>query len=230
MTTDRRTRYPSLGQVEPRLQTLSPEQRALWPRLAELPPDVVLYGGTAIALRLGHRASADFDLFLPRRFAPGELRRAIPMLDDAPTVQSAPDTLVVRLDGVRVALYGVTLAALADPDLASDTGMPIASLADLGATKVKALLDRAEAKDYVDISALLAAGSDLAEMLGGATTLFGPAFSPMLALKALTTFDDGDLPSLGEEHRARLRDAVRQVGRIPIIGARSPRLLPIGGG
>jgi hypothetical protein len=226
VSVDRNRLYPSLGRFEPRLDTLTEAQRTLWPRLVDLPPDLVLYGGTALAFRLGHRPSVDFDFFLPRSFAPGELRRSIPLLRDSPTIQTAPDTLVVRVDDVRVAIYGVGFPALAGPDLASDTGIPVASLADLGATKAKAILDRAEMKDYLDISALLAAGTDLARMLGGATALFGPSFSPMLALKALTTFDDGDLPSLGDEHRGRLRDAVRAVGRIPIVGTRLPAILP----
>ncbi|OGO56719.1 MAG: hypothetical protein A2Z32_01150 [Chloroflexi bacterium RBG_16_69_14] len=218
--------YPSLGRFEPRLETLTAGQRSLWPKLVDLPADVVLYGGTALALRLGHRPSVDFDFFLARSFVPGELRGSVPLLRDAPTIQSAPDTLVISVAGVRVAIYGVAFPALAAPDLAHDTGLPVASLADLGATKVKAVLDRAEVKDYLDISALLAAGLNLAEMLGGATALFGPAFNAMLVLKALTSFDDGDLSTLPEAQRGRLREAVLGVGRIPVVGARLPAILP----
>lgn len=48
----------------PRLDVLPPAQQALWPRLrAAAGLGFVLYGGTAIALRLGHRASVDFDFF-----------------------------------------------------------------------------------------------------------------------------------------------------------------------
>ena len=47
----------------PRLDILPDEQRALWPALARVPRSFVLYGGTALALRLGHRTSVDFDFF-----------------------------------------------------------------------------------------------------------------------------------------------------------------------
>ena len=47
----------------PRLDILPDEQRALWPALVQVPESLVLYGGTALALRLGHRTSVDFDLF-----------------------------------------------------------------------------------------------------------------------------------------------------------------------
>ena len=38
----------------PRLEVLPDAQRALWPALAGIPDSCVLYGGTALALRLGH--------------------------------------------------------------------------------------------------------------------------------------------------------------------------------
>ena len=44
-----------------RLDVLPRAQRVLWPSLAQLSDTFVLYGGTALALRLGHRASVDFD-------------------------------------------------------------------------------------------------------------------------------------------------------------------------
>lgn len=226
MKADRHVLYPGLGRFEPRLETLTAAQLALWPRLVELPPDVVLYGGTGLAMRLGHRMSVDFDFFVPGSFEPGDLRRSIPLLWEAATIQSASNTLVVSVGGVRVAVYGVALPALAAPDLAVDTGIPVASMLDLAATKVKALLDRAEVKDYVDISALVATGLGLSDMLAGATALFGPSFNPLLALKALTTYDEGDLPTLAAEHRERLRATVRDVGRIPVVGTRLPAILP----
>ncbi|QQO57451.1 MAG: hypothetical protein N838_32975 [Thiohalocapsa sp. PB-PSB1] len=42
------------------LSILPASQLALWPTLAQVPKRLVLYGGTAIALRLGHRQSVDF--------------------------------------------------------------------------------------------------------------------------------------------------------------------------
>ena len=47
----------------PRLDILPPEQRRLWNELGSVPTEFVLYGGTAIALHLGHRDSVDFDFF-----------------------------------------------------------------------------------------------------------------------------------------------------------------------
>jgi hypothetical protein len=53
----------SVNTFEPRLDVLPPSQVALWPDLRAVRESFVLYGGTALALRLGHRASVDFDFF-----------------------------------------------------------------------------------------------------------------------------------------------------------------------
>jgi len=218
--------YPGLARFEPHLEALAEPQRALWPRLAVLPSDAVLYGGTALALRLGHRASLDFDFFLPRSFEPGDMVREISALGSLEVVQSAPNTLGGRVDGVWLRLFGVELAAIAPPEVTADTRLPVASLRDLGATKVQTIVDRAEAKDYEDIAALLAAGIELPDMLGSAQIVFGSRFSPLLALKALTSFEDGDLPTLPETTRRRLVAAAASVDRIPVLGAYAPTVLP----
>ena len=72
----------------PRLDILPASQRALWRELAAIPPDFVLYGGTALALRLGHRTSEDFDFFSNQSFQPDELERRIPFLAGSTRLQS----------------------------------------------------------------------------------------------------------------------------------------------
>ncbi len=220
--------FPGLASFEPVLSVMPAEQRRVWPWLAGLPLDAVLYGGSALALRLGHRRSLDFDLFVPRSFAPGDMGREARFPGDAQVVQSAPDTLVVRVEGVRVSIFGVHLPSVADPDVAADIGLPVASLRDLAATKVKTLLDRAEAKDYRDIDALLGAGLRLDGMLADARAVFGPGFNVLLALKAVTSFEEGDLASLPAAVRRRLVAAAREVREIPAVAARHPRILPAG--
>ncbi len=67
----------------PKLEILRPAQRRLWDELKHTPKHFVLYGGTALALRLAHRSSEDFDFFSNHSFAPDLLRKAIPYLHDA---------------------------------------------------------------------------------------------------------------------------------------------------
>jgi hypothetical protein len=48
-----------MSQFTPLLEILPASQRALWPDLQFARDRFILYGGTALALRLGHRASVD---------------------------------------------------------------------------------------------------------------------------------------------------------------------------
>lgn len=216
----------------PRLDILPPPQRALWRDLAAIPPDFVLYGGTALALRLGHRTSEDFDFFSNQGFQPDELERRIPFLKGSTRLQSSPNTLVSRVERngpVKVSFFGgLTLRRVQDPERVEGPGFPVASLLDLAATKVKAVQDRAEAKDYIDVSRLLEAEIDLASALGAAVGVYGRAFNPLLSLKALSYFADGDLSSLSEAIRSRLTAAVRQVdpNHLPQIQALHGGIVP----
>ena len=51
------------GHFSHRYDILPDAQRKIWPQLAAFKERFVLYGGTALALRLGHRQSVDFDFF-----------------------------------------------------------------------------------------------------------------------------------------------------------------------
>jgi hypothetical protein len=61
----------------PRLDILPPAQRTLSPHLIQVPGHFVLYGGTAIWLRLGHRQSVDFDFFSDAELDDGQKNNLI---------------------------------------------------------------------------------------------------------------------------------------------------------
>jgi hypothetical protein len=198
-----------MTRLSPRFDVLPPAQRALWPELAGVPHGFVLYGGTGLALRLGHRTSVDFDFFAHDPLDHHALERALPWLREAEALQEEANarTVLVRAAGgtVKVSLFGnITLGRVGEPDLTEDGVLRVASLLDLGGTKVKALLQRVEAKDYLDMAALLDAGVSLERILGAARALFGPAFNPLVARKRLAYFEGGDLASLPAEVKRNL--------------------------
>lgn len=212
----------------PRLELLPAPQRALWTELAQLPPSFVLYGGTALALRLGHRVSVDFDFFSHDPFDHDVLGRSVPFLAGAATLQEGPSTrtvLVRRADGdVKISLFGgVAFGRVGDPEPTSDGIVRVASLLDLAGTKIKALLQRVEAKDYRDMAAILVAGVSLDQVLGGARALFGASFNPLVARKALAYFHGGDLDTLDPATRSLLvAEAMRDVepASVPLRSSR----------
>jgi len=84
--------------VTPNLSTLPTAQRALWLELEATPDHFTLYGGTALALYLGHRTSVDFDFFSNASFDPDDLAKTVPYLKDAERIQVAPNTLTCRVE------------------------------------------------------------------------------------------------------------------------------------
>ncbi len=215
----------------PRLDILPKPQRRLWDELAAVSPEFVLYGGTAVALHLGHRQSVDFDFFGNRPFDPAKLTASIPFMTAATITRREPNTLegiVDRGGPVKLSFFGVPgLPRLAPPHAAPDNGLQIASLLDLAGTKVNVVQLRAEAKDYQDIDAILCDGRiDLPTALASAQALYGPQFNPQIALKALSFFDEGNLRRLGKATKDRLAKASREVDldRLPtIVRAVHPR-------
>ena len=122
----------------PRLKILPAAQLRLWGELSTVPRDFVLYGGTALALHLGHRQSEDFNFFGDRHFDVQALQAAIPFLRDATVVQRANNTLtaiVERTGPVKMSFFGVPeLARLKPPHVVEENGLQIASLLDLAGT------------------------------------------------------------------------------------------------
>lgn len=217
----------------PRREVLPPAQQKLWPLLAPAAElGFVLYGGTAIALRLGHRTSVDFDFFSSRALDARALAAALPFTQAATTLQATPDTLtfLASIPGIEPNEVKVSFIAMpgfgriGQPERTDDGVLQVASPVDLLATKLKTILQRAEAKDYRDIAALLGAGGDLAMGLGAARTLFGPNFQPGEALKALVYFADGDLPTLDAQDQLLLTRASSQVGELPHLPISSAKV------
>ena len=211
----------------PKLEILPPAQRRLWEELKHTPTDFVLYGGTALALRLAHRTSEDFDFFSNHSFAPDSLRKAIPYLHHAEMSQFEANTLTAIVDRsgpVKLSFFGgLALNRIQDPDVTLDSGIQVASLLDIAATKLATIQQRAQARDYQDIAAIMIAKITLSDALAAAAAVYGKQFNGALSLKALTYFADGDLPQLSSDTREQLRTLAAQVNlkQIPVLQART---------
>jgi Nucleotidyl transferase AbiEii toxin, Type IV TA system len=179
-----------------------------------------VYGGTAVALHLGHRVSIDFDFFKAEPLEKTRIEAGFRFVRHAQTIQEDENTLVLNVPmpsgQVKVSFFGgLALGRVNDPFRTRDAVLLVASLEDLLATKLKAILDRAEAKDYRDISAMLSAGVSLEKALGAFAGNYRR--DPALALKALGFFKDGDLPSLPKTDQNLLRAARDGVSNVPEV-------------
>jgi len=184
--------------VTPHLEILPPGQRTFWDRVAgSVPKRFVLYGGTAVALRYGHRHSVDFDYFSDRPLDLERLQKALPAIKAGEVLQQAHNSLTARIDidgqPVKLSFFGdLGFGRVGQPDII-DHRATIASPIDLLATKLKTLHDRVEARDYLDIEALLRGGLTLNEGIAAAAALFGSSLNMLDTAKAVAWFKDGGL-------------------------------------
>ncbi|WP_429454861.1 nucleotidyl transferase AbiEii/AbiGii toxin family protein [Paraburkholderia sp. WC7.3g] len=217
----------------PHTDVLPPAQRRLWPELSPANQlGFVLYGGTAIALRLGHRPSVDFDFFTHHQLDKEVIRKFMPFTATAEVLQDRPNTYTILVrygdttnNHVRVSFFGgLPFGRVADPEMTDDGVLQVAALDDLMAHKAKVIRQRFEAKDYRDIAAMVDAGVSVGRGIATARQMFGVQFQPIESLKAMVCFQGGDLATLSGQHRQTLITAVRSVKRLPDVSIKSSAL------
>ena len=217
---------------EPRLDILPESQLRLWQELDAVPSDFVLYGGTGLALQLGHRASEDFDFFSSSGFEPDRLRSRLPFFRDLdPTdpdlwVHHKRDNLeafVNRGGLVKVAFFGGldNLQRIQDPQRAAGSRVHVASLVDLAGMKMRVIQVRGSWKDYVDIHALTSHGIDLPTALAAAKAI-DKRFNPVTSIRALQFYGDGTLDRVPLAMRRDLTHWAQSVdlGKLPALHPR----------
>ena len=222
-----------IASFTPRMDILPAAQTRLWPELRTITDlGFVLYGGTAIALRLGHRASVDFDFFIDRPLDKGLLREKVPFIRSGDVLQDVFNTLTLLTstnappsERVKISFFGgIDLGRVGEPQKTTDGMLCVASLEDLLASKLSTVLQRVESKDYFDVAAILKAGLRLDDGLASARALRGHSFQPAESLKALTYFEGGDLADLPAEIKTTLIKAVAEVEELPSVSRKSNQL------
>ncbi len=233
MTRDSRlARFDHLPTLAPGLGILPPALAALWPLLGDIPEDFVLYGGTGLALRLAHRTSEDFDFFSPESFSPSDLLKSLAWLGRVTIDEWSPNNLrITTARDIHLSFFGgMRLQCVAEPAIVEENGVVVASTYDLAGTKAKAVLDRAEWKDYFDIATLLRNHLTLPEIIGYATTIFDALFEfpAVVFLRSLAWFGDGTVPALPEDMKRELEQAAARAAHeeIPVVEPYSTSILP----
>ena len=219
--------------LDPKFDVLPAAQQQIWNALAAAPRlGFVLDGGTAIALHLGHRRSIDFDFFRSAPLDKNQIRAEFAFVKGAAVLQDTPDTWVILAEMpaglVKISFFGsIGFGRVNDPLMTRDGVLLVASLDDLMATKLKATLDRAEAKDYRDIAAMISAGVSLSVGLSAFKQMFNG--EPAQVLRAIGFFKDGDLNTLSQADQQLLRSARDGGDVLPDVLSKSRSLaVPLG--
>jgi hypothetical protein len=126
-----------------------------------------LGGGTALAIRLGHRRSLDLDWFTgvslpePLRLAADLGSASIPLV----VTEVQRGTLHGTADGVRLSFLEYRYPLLQPTTTWDEYGCQLASLDDLAAMKLAAIAQRGSKRDFVDIYALAMKHAPLPDLL-----------------------------------------------------------------
>ncbi|MBY0435844.1 MAG: nucleotidyl transferase AbiEii/AbiGii toxin family protein [Cyclobacteriaceae bacterium] len=150
------------------------------PNLSEF----ILVGGTALSLQIGHRMSADIDLFTTKAFDKPVLTNYL-IAQHHFRLPSISD-IAIRgfIDHVKVDLVSYESGFLNPPLLMDDIKM--AGLEDIAVMKLEAIANvQNRLKDYVDI-AFLSEYFSLEKMLAGFHKKFG--LDQIYAIRSLGTF------------------------------------------
>ena len=121
-----------------------------------MPADLRLYGGTALALYLDHRASTDFDFATPRAEVDLRLAKSIQWLTAA-ELRGGPgmvDAIVVSGRKIKITLMesGALIPHPAHPAIRAPNGVNVAHPKDLVRAKIEACLSRDAPRDFVDMA------------------------------------------------------------------------------
>lgn len=151
-----------------------------------------LVGGTALALKYGHRTSVDIDLFSHLSFKNQEITKALET--------EFGDELAIQLNKERFGVFGfiqnikVDIVKHPHPLLKKPVmveGIRMYHTEDIAAMKVNAILGRGKKKDFWDLAELLQHYT-IKEISGFYTKKF-PRQELLISIPyALTWFDDAD--------------------------------------
>jgi len=152
-----------------------------------------LAGGTALALRLGHRRSVDLDFFSAADEVLQETRQEIlcALALFAPqTLEDVDGNLLLRVSELHVGFfsYGYRLLELTD----SAEGVAVASLVDVGLMKLDALITRGSRKGFYDLY-VVAQQIPLPDLLALGRSKYPYARDfELMAVESLVLFENAD--------------------------------------
>lgn len=196
-------------------ETIIPETHSLLEKLSALPvlEDARLVGGTALALQLGHRTSVDLDFFGRINADSEELREILREVGRVEVASVSKNINIFWINGVKVDMVNYPYPWLDLPIV--EDGVRLASLNDIAAMKVSAIVNRGTKKDFIDLYTLLQHFA-LDEILDMYSRKYSDG-SLFIVMKSLTYFDDAEtdpMPNvLNDTTWETVKDFLRKVVR-----------------
>lgn len=183
---------------------LTKEARRLFPLFGKF-KNFYLVGGTALALQIGHRLSADFDFFSNQELLPNllpKVRRVFSNSSIKVSYRISSEQLTVLIDGTKTTFFYYPYS-LVEP-LLEYLKVPLASILEIAAMKAFSIGKRISYKDYIDWYFLFSEKHvKLKQVIETAQKKFNGDFNARLFLGQLASISD--VPTLDIDF---LRDPV----------------------
>lgn len=172
------------------LETIEPNTLELLRKLQSLPlfKHSRLVGGTALALQLGHRKSVDLDLFGTIEASPEDIQEVCREAGELEISKTSKNINIYWIDGIKVDCVNYPYKWLDECRVLD--GVRLASVNDIAAMKISAIINRGTKKDFIDLHFLLQKMS-----LNHILDLYDqkyPDGSRFIAIKSLTYFEDAE--------------------------------------
>ena len=151
----------------------------------------VLAGGSGLALRLGHRRSADLDFFTASSFDTTMLAYDLSAAAGQVNVISEADSvLLAEVDGVKLSLFRHPYPFV--DEVSAFEGIHVAGTLDIASMKIIAICQRGTKRDFFDLHAVLEK-IPFHAVATNAVRRFGPErLNPVHMGKSLVYFADAE--------------------------------------
>ena len=161
--------------------------------------DFYLAGGTGLALYLAHRTSIDFDFYSFRKFK--DLSR---YFKEGEIIMDSEDTFEIKVKNTNLSFFYYPYKLIRR--LNSFKEIYVASIEDISAMKIIAIVQRGNFRDFIDIYFLIKKFG-LKSIINWTKQKYS-GYSTFLILKGLTYFEDADRTAIEDEKRIKIFEKI----------------------
>ena len=174
------------------LEVLNHDQQQILPNFEFLKAyKFYLAGGTALALQIRHRTSVDFDFYTDKEFNPQTVYKQFQKQNNKKILLSSvneDNTLILEINNISVSLFNYPY--ILARGLLESRYIDLASLEDIAAMKMIAIIQRGAKRDFIDMYFLIRKLG--LEKIFKISKEKYPGFNEYLALQSLTYFEDAE--------------------------------------
>ena len=151
-----------------------------------------LVGGTSLALQIGHRKSIDIDLFGNLSAEYENLIDELKTIGEVVPLKNSKNIHSLLVNDIKVDIVNYEYEWLTNKITIDN--IQLASIEDIAAMKLNAIIGRGSKKDFIDLFFILKNYS-LATLMDFYTKKYNDG-STFLVLKSLTYFEDADMEEM----------------------------------